>query len=400
MKWKIGLVSIAVIVGCTQPQKKAPKEPQKPPEKDNTERIPEQINAGEKALKLDSLFNLLHRLQVLNGNVLIARRGVKIYENVFGYANFRKKDTLTVSSAFQPGSITKQFTAVGIMILKERGLLSYEDTVQQFFPDFPYHGITIRMLLTHRSGLPNYIYFLDEIWEDKQEPLTNREAIHLLSVHHPIFYYPPDKTFDYSNTGYMLLAAIIEEVSGMSYGRFMKKEIFRPLKMHNTRVYNKNKHTRIRHKATGYLYRLREAEDNYLNGITGDKGIYSTVGDLLKWDMGLYGDKIIKQSTLQEAFKPQGKPLDAIENYGFGWRMYYLPDCTKVLYHAGWWQGFQGKLIRVMKDTTTIIILKNKKKRTSVSHTELFKILYPDMVFPEPVDRVCLKEKSDTSDQL
>ncbi|MFH2094952.1 MAG: serine hydrolase domain-containing protein, partial [Bacteroidota bacterium] len=245
-----------------------------------------------------------------------------------------------------------------------------------FFPGFPYSGITVHMLLTHRSGLPNYIYFIDEMVKDKYTFISNQAVIRLMTKFRPDRYYPPDMTFDYSNTGYMLLAAIIEKVSGLDYGDYMDKSVFKPLGMDHTVVYNRNRNTEIQYRTSGYLYRIKEAENNFLNGITGDKGIYTSIEDMHKWDRALYTDSLLKRETIMLAFQPMGKSRDAFENYGYGWRMYNSGDTMKVLYHGGWWQGYHNMYVRLEKDSTAIIILKNKKTRHAVNHEELFGILY------------------------
>ena len=317
---------------------------------DSIKNILLRINAESKIKRLDSLFNYYHNLGAFNGNVLIAQSGVAFYKKSFGFANFKTKDSLNENSQFQLASISKQFTATAIMILKEKGLIDYNDSVQKFFPNFPYQGITIKLLLSHRSGLPNYIYYCDDVIKCKETPINNDSVISILTRDKPLKYYPPNKKFNYSNTGYAVLASIVEKVSGISFEEFIKREIFSPLKMTNSVVYNKTKNIFIENKATGYLYRETEASDNFLNGVVGDKGIYSTTEDLYKWNMGLYSDKIIKRTTLAEAFEPANSDMKPPRNYGFGWRLQYLTDGRKMIYHRGWWYGFQDLLVRLESD--------------------------------------------------
>ncbi|PIQ21492.1 MAG: serine hydrolase, partial [Cytophagales bacterium CG18_big_fil_WC_8_21_14_2_50_42_9] len=149
----------------------------------------------EKAQKqqhqLDSLFRALQKKKGFNGTVLITQYNKVIYRGAFGYADFSKKDTLTTHNSFQLASVSKQFTAMAVMMLQEAGKLNYEDEVQRFFPDFPYKGITIRHLLTHRSGLPNYTYFTEKYWPDRKAFISNEEVVRLMTEHKPAIYYPP-----------------------------------------------------------------------------------------------------------------------------------------------------------------------------------------------------------------
>ncbi|MDX5437422.1 MAG: beta-lactamase family protein, partial [Pontibacter sp.] len=167
-------------------------------------------SAQKMANQLDSIFTYLHKRRGFNGTVLVTKYDQVIYKGAFGYTDFQRKDSLHTTTAFQLASVSKQFTAMAVMMLKEQGKLRYEDSVQQYIPGFPYQGITIRQLLTHRSGLSNYTYFSDELWPDRRVPITNEDVLQLMEEHQPAVYYLPDTHFDYSNTGYALLASIVE----------------------------------------------------------------------------------------------------------------------------------------------------------------------------------------------
>ncbi|MHC1707625.1 MAG: serine hydrolase domain-containing protein [Bacteroidales bacterium] len=334
---------------------------------------------------LEHYFNKLYSRGGFNGNVLVASRGKVIFEGCYGFADHKSKKDLTRETSFQLASVTKQFTAAAILILKERGILSLNDPVEKFIPGFPYKGITIRLLLGHRSGLFNYIYFCDRLVHDKQKPITNDDVLRMINIHQPKPYYEPDRTFNYSNTGYIILAAIVEKVSKLSYGDFLKKEIFDPLGMNHSSVItsHEKKNESI---AVGYKGGWRIAPMTFLDGVVGDKGVYSSVVDLYKWDRALYTDKILSRSTLQEAFTPYGKPVTSKRNYGYGWRIDRLPDSTKILYHTGWWEGFQTLLARIEKDSTTIVVLKNKKSG-HIDRLGLLKLLYPE-IFPDDAGKI------------
>jgi CubicO group peptidase (beta-lactamase class C family) len=248
--------------------------------------------------------------------------------------------------------------------------------VVKFFPDFPYPDVTIELLLCHRSGLPNYIYFTDKYVRDKQTPLTNSFVVTLMSSLKPPPYFLPDRTFNYSNTGYAVLAAIVEKVTKLSYPEFVRKEIFQPLGMTHSGFAEWHPSDSL-DRAVGYNRGWNEAAFTFLDGVMGDKGIYASPGDLFLWDQGLYKGTILSTHTLRDAFEPRGKKADSKKNYGFGWRMMKLEDKTQILYHTGWWEGFQTLLVRIPKDRTTIVVLKNRKAGI-IDKAAILKVLYPE----------------------
>jgi CubicO group peptidase (beta-lactamase class C family) len=171
-------------------------------------------------------------------------------------------------------------------------------------------------------------------------------------------YFNPGVRYDYSNTGYMILASIVEKVSKMRFEQFMRKYIFLPSKMTNTYVYNQGVPIKIQNMVEGYNYGRRPVGRTYLDGVFGDKGVYSNVDDLYKWSQVLFTDTLFTKNTLEEAFKPAFKDRKNKDNYGFGWRIKdYGGD--KVVWHGGWWEGYKTMFIRNLKDEVTIIVLTN-----------------------------------------
>ncbi|MDJ1498999.1 serine hydrolase domain-containing protein [Xanthocytophaga agilis] len=334
-----------------------------------------------KAAQLDTFFHNLNQKHGFNGTVLVAQYGKPIYKGAFGYKNFSSHDTLALNTPFQLASVSKQFTAVAIMQLQEKGLLSYEDSIQKFFPDFPYHEITVRSMLTHRSGLPNYMYAFEKIIRDKNKPLTNAEVIDLFIKHKPGIYYLPNKKFNYSNTGYFLLAAIVEKITGERFKEYVAKHIFGPAGMTHSFIFDGTDSAKVAKAAIGYVggRYIRPVTDNYyLEGVTGDKGVYSTVEDMFKWDQALYTGKILKTCTLEEAFTPKHFDVKTYANYGFGWRTYYAPGGEPLVFHAGWWHGFKSYFMRNQRDHSTIVILSNRASNHSLSRVNVVQaILWP-----------------------
>ena len=316
--------------------------------------------SGDIVLKIDSLFQVLSKKRGFNGNVLIAQGGKVIYENAFGYADLKEKTPLNIESTFQLASITKQFTAMAIMMLHDEGKLNFTDTLQRFFPGFPYQNITIRQLLTHRSGLPEYMSFAKRYWKNKKRLMSNDDVMDMLISHHPGLVFVPDRKYKYNNTGYVILACIIEQVSGLQFHTFLEKRIFKPLGMKRTFIYNTKNMLDVEYRTLGYKKNRRRAEEDYLSGVVGDKGIYSTVEDMFKWDQALYTEQLIKQTTLQEAFTPFSYDWRNDNSYGYGWRIVTADDSSKIVYHAGLWRGYSSFFVRRLRDKTTIIVLCNK----------------------------------------
>jgi len=324
---------------------------------------------AEKAKQLDKKFQRLVRLTGFNGNVLYTEKGKVILKKAYGFQNARRKrDSLSTSDVFQLASVSKMFTAMAIMILKNDGKLNYNDSIKMYIPEFPYDGVTIRMLLTHRSGLPRYMSIAQDHWTNKKIPLDNDEVIDLFVEYKPNAYFKPNTGFHYCNTNYALLVNIVEEISGKQFEDFMKDRIFEPLGMDSTFIYNMRKDTSVtlyvEKGIPGYYHRgwrWREMTNEYLNGVMGDKGVYTSVDDLYKYDQALDHFTLLPDSVLQESFMP-GSPTywRRKNNYGFGWRLKDGLDST--VYHFGWWKGFRTFYIRDMKHHRTLIVLSNKDK--------------------------------------
>lgn len=335
-----------------------------------------------KAIKLDTFFSKLHKVSGFNGAVLVSQYGKVIYKKAFGYANYFSKTPLQTQTHFQLASVSKQFTAVAIMQLKEQGKLQYDDPVEKYLPGFPYDStITIRSLLTHRSGLPNYAYCLDKVY-NKKIPLSNAQVVDLMLKFKPRMDYRPNAKFAYNNTNYLLLAHIVEKLSGMDFRTYAKTQLFEPAGMSQTFVYDPRHPEWLKTAAVGYLPRRGApavAGFDHLDGVTGDKGIYSTVEDMHRWDMALNEEKLLKITTLEEAFTPQHtQPKTLPKNYGFGWRLTQLENGEWLTYHTGWWHGFKNYYLHNFKDNSAIIILGNMAGHSLSKVNIVQSILYPD----------------------
>lgn len=309
-----------------------------------------------------------------NGAMLVAKKGQVVFEEYNGFARLKGKDSITANTPFHIASTTKTFTAMAVLKLAEEGKLNINDSLQKFFPGFPYKGMTVKILLNQRSGLPNYAYYLEKINWDDNVKVTNEDVLQTLIQHKPDLQNAVNRRFNYSNTNFVLLALIIERVSGKSYADYLQEVFFTPLQMTNTKVFNRNDSATA---TPSYMWNGVQEAFTYLDVTYGDKNIYSTVRDLLKWDQALYGNKLFKQSTLDSAFQPYSFEKPGIHNYGLGWRMYTLANNNKIIYHNGWWHGNNSTFYRVLPDSLTIIILGNKFNRNIYRVKPLIEALTP-----------------------
>ena len=300
----------------------------------------------------------------LNGVVLYAEQGQVIYEKAFGWRDLSKrhKDSLRIDDAFQLSSDSKMFTAEAIMLLKAEGKLDYDDDVRKYIPELPYEGITIRQLLTHRSGLPRYDAMADKHWPSRRKPFSNDAMIKMMAEKTPKPYNAPDAVFFYNNVNYALLGSVVERVSGQHFEDFMRERIFEPLGMAHTFIYSVEVHGHDMYKKGPV-----KARNDYLNGVMGDKIMFSTVEDLYKFNLALDHHQLLPDSLQAEAFKPGSPIWKNKENYGFGWRM--SRDYPDAYFHFGWWKGYRSLVIRDAKHRRFLAILTNTTQLIPVEET-------------------------------
>jgi len=303
------------------------------------------------AAQIDVLMRQLFERGQFNGSVLVVEHDEVIYKHGLGVADASRKLPFTSRTPTYLASLSKQFTAMAIMMLVERHQLSYSDSLSKFFPQFPAYAekITIRHLLNHTSGIPDYVGLGLE-----HPGLTNAEVLQALTREQLRF--APGEKFAYSNSGYVLLAMIIEKVSGQSYPTFITRNIFAPLGMHDTFVSQSRTHD---DKLEARAYNRFGDLDDYNLNTFGEGGIYSTAEDLFKWDRALYTDKLVKQVTLSEAFRPAKLNDDSTSPYGFGWALATYKN-EPIVAHAGRFGGFNTYIKRLLKDHSAIIFLTNK----------------------------------------
>lgn len=308
-----------------------------------------------------------------NGNVLVAKKGVIVYQASFGYSDFSTGQTLTANSVFDCGSIAKEFTAMGILLLKDKGLISYSDTLRKFFPRLPYSNITIRQLLTHTSGMPDG-FELIETYFDHSSIASNDDLLRLLETKQPPLLFNPGEKLMYSGTGFNLLASVIEKVSGQSYNSYMDEQVFKPLGMTHTQVANG---PRSSGNIPGYAYGYEYADGahqytrtdtghsgwaTYLAGITGEGMIVTSTADLLKWDRALKAHRLLTEATQQEMLSPQShNPFLGI-SFGYGMRV-GKNAFGNFIFHNGYYPGYLSMHLRYTDSDVTVIVLSNNESR-------------------------------------
>jgi CubicO group peptidase (beta-lactamase class C family) len=330
--------------------------------------------------KVDSIISNLAKINKFSGVVLIAENGKVKYNKAVGYIDYANHKPLNKYSIFELASVSKQFTAMTIMMVKEKGLLHYDDLVEKYI-NIPYKGMTIRQLLTHTSGLPDYQAIMDSYW-DKSKVADNDDIINYLNKYAPPKLFEPGEKYLYSNTGYVLLASILEKVSGRDFIEFCNTEIFNKLKMNHTAIRSLQEKAEIKNFAIGHVF-VPERNDyiradsfpssNYTIWLGNRKGpgrISSTADDLLKWDQALYTNYLLSQTTLEEAFTPMLLNNGAISNYGFGWDL--IPE-HNIVWHNGDNPGYKTLIIRFLKTKTTLIVLCNNATDEFVNLTNQLK---------------------------
>jgi CubicO group peptidase (beta-lactamase class C family) len=310
---------------------------------------------------MDALFDAYRRPNVPGVSVMATQAGRVLYKAAFGLASLEDGIPCAADTNYRLASVTKQFTAMAVMLLAERRQLALKDRLSQFFDAFPPHGqqITVQHLLHHTSGL---VAYEDIIPESVTSPLTDRDVLDLLrrQTH---TYFPPGSAFRYSNSGYALLALIVERVSGMSFAAFLQSRIFAPLQMNDTVAYEPGIST-VRNRAYGYTQRdhgFERTDQSLTSSVLGDGGIYSSVQDLFKWDQALYTSQLVSRSMLELAFTPGVALPDQDASYGFGWFIgAYRGEPT--VWHHGETVGFRTMLQRFPRQRFTVIVLINRSE--------------------------------------
>ena len=327
--------------------------------------------------QIDALFQSFNEVNAPGASVLVIHEGKSIFTKGYGLADLETKTTITPNTNFRLASVSKQFTAMCVLKLAEQRKLRLDERLTDFFPEFPAYGrdITVKHLLTHTSGLPDYE---DLVPEGTTIPLLDQDVLRIL-MQQDKTYFTPGAQYRYSNTAYAFLAQIVEIRSGQTFARFIKENIFAPLTMTNSLAYEAGLSV-VPNRAFGHTWATnawQRTDQSLTSSVLGDGGIYASVTDLAKWDAALYKDTLVIESTLRAAFTPQTPTDRPGRSYGFGW---YLTEHrgVKQNYHSGESRGFRTRLARFPEKKFTVIILANR----SDAKWEGFPEKIFDLVFP------------------
>ncbi|NBU82731.1 MAG: class A beta-lactamase-related serine hydrolase [Flavobacteriaceae bacterium] len=327
--------------------------------------LKEELPALTSAYVNDKKYSVSHYFEKTwsekNDNVafLVAKNGHIIYENYMGYANKKTGKNITKDTPLHIASVSKVLTSTAVLMLIDAKKISLDQKVNTIIDNFPYPDVTIKTLLNHRSGMRNYAYFTFENgnW-NKKETLTNEDIVKIMVEKEITLERPTDTGFSYCNTNYAMLALIIEKITGLKYPEAMKEMIFAPLGMTDTFVFDIAKDLEM--IAPSYKGNNVEIGIDYLDGIYGDKNIYSTPRDLLKFDKARYAPFFLNPDLLKKVYTGYSHESKGIRNYGLGIRMTEFQKGEPFYYHNGWWHGNTSCFINLRKEKVTIIVLSNK----------------------------------------
>ncbi|MDR2269790.1 MAG: beta-lactamase family protein [Sphingobacterium sp.] len=328
--------------------------------------------------RLDSLFQSLNQDGELSGAFLVADSGKIVFEKYLGFENSEKTNKITSNSRFELASVSKQFTAMAIMQLEERGKLSYEDDITRYFPHIKFKNVRIKNLLRNTSGIPEFLAW-DPQWIDKKKINTNQDFLKIIETKIDSTSFKPGDQYSYSNTNYLLLALIVEKVSGQSFAAYMQQHIFKPAGMKNTAVFSaRSPHADLKNYAKGMAYdaktkSFKNVDDfpafsylTYFDGGSGPYGISSTTHDLFRWNQAIQNNTLLTRQNFRKAIT-----VDTLNNgklvqmgglyYGFGW---LFTDSTnsesKMHFHTGGYPGYKTIIVRDFKEQKYFIALMNK----------------------------------------
>ncbi len=368
------------------------------------------INNDEKErliAEVKAKYEILLGNKGFSGEILIAKKGEIIFEDYKGFSNFSDKTAIVPETPIHLASISKTFTGMAALKLWEQDKLNLKASVTKYLAGFPYTDVTIEQLLSHRSGLPDYTYFMESNkyttvkvknrrgrWVKKlqltkaetpfrQGLYNNQDVLDYMLAKHPLPASKPDRVFKYCNTNFVMLALIIEKITGQDFPTYMAETLFKPLKMENTYIFSAKS---IDKYTPSYNARMVPYKIEKYDCIYGDKNVYSTARDMYLWDKALTEGTYLKASTLEMAFQPQSPINKYYHNYGLGWRILAKPNEEKLIYHNGWWHGNNTVFTRLINESATIIILGNKFNKSIYKGKEIAS------VFTGKVDTTALVE--------
>ncbi len=318
------------------------------------------IRAEQREIKraqIDLLLSQIYQKKLFNGNVLILEKGEEIIHKSYGFASVEQKTKLSAASMFRIGAISSSFTAMAVLKLIEQKKITLDDSLARFYPEMPYPKVTIRNLLTHTSGLPDYLSHFYTYSSELMTYARNRDIIAWLQNEQIPLAFQPNTAWEYSNSNYIVLAGIVEKISKTSFPQFLQKEIIKPLGLRHTFLPAYHQPFKNENRILGFQMDGKTPfDDNFLNYVYGGDGVYSSTEDLLKWLEAWQQDKLISKKLRQQAFRPV--KLQNGESYPYGFAWYLYPESDEI-YHLGSWLGFKSVVLYQPKAQISIILLSN-----------------------------------------
>ncbi len=318
---------------------------------------------------LDDCFN-----RDFDGTVLVYKKG-KLFKRAYGKIGLRQSPKMKVDDLFQLASVSKTITSVAVMQLVEQGKIQLDDTIQKYLPQFPYKGITIRQLLSHRSGLSNYMYETEYYWRDSARYMQNTDLLHFIQTQKPRPYNYPNACFSYCNTNFALLPLIVERVSQMAFHAYVFEHIFKPAGMKQTFFHGHQPnyiHSRI---LIGRYDQFEYDTPYYSDAILGDKSVYSNVEDMFMFHLALSEGRLLKPSTMALMFTPTFPFYPNGMSYGLGFRLNQSENGLWQ-YHNGWWRGFWTAFWNKFDQQICIVVLTNSKHSSHINKRALAELVY------------------------
>jgi CubicO group peptidase (beta-lactamase class C family) len=349
----------------------------------------------------ETFFDSLLNQRGFSGGILVAKNGTVLYEHYQGDVYGTNATLIDANTPFHVASTSKTFTSTAILQLESKNLLHLDERLTTYWPEFPYPSVTVRHLLNHSSGIPDYAAFLPKFGWDKKNTVTNWDVLDIINLRKPGLVFSTGTKFKYCNTNFVLLALLVEKITGLTFPYFVKENIFDVAGMTDSYILtalNKGDYMPSWNEK-GRIYNYE-----YLDGLYGDKNVFTTCRDLMKYDEAIRAGKLLDPMSYQKAWEPNfrdSKYDEPWEYYGLGWRLKVFDNHLKIPYHNGWWHGNNAVFQRLVADTAVIIVMGNRMNRkiyASAKAANVFRPYYPDSIMQRKVDDTIILEKEPTVD--
>lgn len=327
----------------------------------------------ESLSKIQVFFSKMHQAGLFNGTYLFFKDD-SLIQGKHGFANFRTGDTLLLDDLFQLASVSKTITGTAVMTLYQDGLISLDDSVHHHIPELKRKNLTLRHLLTHTSGLPDYFDFSDRYWNNKSIHMSNSDVVNMLNKLPGTMFARPGAFYNYCNTNFVLLSAVVEKVSHTSFRYFVKHRVFEPSGMVYSHINNFDSIPLSGYFLQGFERSDYLVQDVPQNGTCGDKGVYSNTWEMFRFDRALRSPYLLHRSVLEEMYRPAIPTSNPGQYYALGWRVTWI-NMRKWAFHNGWWKGFRTYFWRCLDDNRCFVVLTNNVNGRFLSTKEMVSLL-------------------------